>query len=159
EFHERIRALIKSVNVPPVQRKPLRSLHLFTDVDDGTEKKTLENVDYSVKYTNGMINFKDMYCIACAALLCIWANGWGNGMVCNDDHVWHNVYSKDAFQSVRNKLIRAVKCTKAFCGCSANYQIPKFASEEEAKKYVEFAQKRQAQLFDEYFAAHTPKTN
>ena len=152
--NEGFRNLVKSVNLSQPQRKrAYRGLQLFTDIEDNGEKKTLTNVDYNQKYVNGMVLFKGMYCVACVYLLSIWPNGWGNGMVCNDDRVWHNIYSKNCFQPVLNKLIHAVKCTKSNCTCSANYPIPKFASEEEANKYVEFAQKRQTQLFDEYLKA------
>lgn len=152
--NEGFRNLVKSVNLSQTPRKrAYHGLQLFTDIEDNGEKKTLTNVDYNQKYVNSMVLFKGMYCVACAYLLSIWPNGWGNGMVCNDDRVWHNIYSKNCFQPVLSKLIHAVKCTKPNCTCSANYPIPKFASEEDAKKYVEFAQKRQAQLFDEYLSA------
>lgn len=158
EFNERITALLKSVNVLPTQRKAsYRPFNIFTDVNDNGEQKTLKKVNYSFKYTNGLINFKGMHCMAYASLLHISSDGSFNGMVCSDDRAIGNIFEKNSIMKFREKLIRPIRCTRAICGCSSNYIIPKFASEEEAKKYVAFAQKRQSQLFAEYELAQNKK--
>ena len=153
--NEGIRKLVQSVNLSPPQNKSWRGMHLFTDTEENGEKKTLTNVDYNLKYSNGLILFRGMYCMAHAALLSVSADGRCRGMVCGDDPIICNIHEKDSLLAVRDKLIHPVKCKQALCGCSSNYRIPKFASEEEAKKYTEFAQKRQAELFDEYLVSLT----
>lgn len=154
EANEQFKELTKAVKLPvSKERKLSRSMNFFSDIEDGNETKTVENVNYLLKYSNGMIQFGGMYCIAKASLLFIMSSGLCKGMVCDDDHITYKIYQENCFSDVREKIIYPVKCTKRLCGCSANYCIPKFASEEEAKKFVEFAQKRQAQLFDEYLFA------
>lgn len=145
--------LVKSVapNFPP-RKKTRYSNPVIRDVEDNGEIKTMKQGNRTLALADGLLAFKDMYCIAHAALLRIEENGGFRGMVCGDDRKIGNIYEKDAITKVRDKLIHAVKCTKRNCGCAANDPIPKFASEEDAKKYVEFAQKRQAQLFAEYDA-------
>lgn len=154
-----IRKLLSTTTLPqPTQKKSFRRMNLFTDIEEDGEKKTLTKVDYSNKYTNGMIQFKGMYCMAYAALLRISATGNCSGLVCTDSRPIGNIFEPDVFLNVHDKLIQAIKCSRAICGCSSNYRVPKFASEEEAKKYLEFAQKRQAELFNEYDATQAIKT-
>lgn len=127
---------------------------IFREVEENGQVKTERPQNIVADRVKGLFNFKNMYCMANATLVNVFEDGRCRGMVCLDDRCICNIYDKDCFKAVRDKLIHPVKCTRPLCGCSANYHIPKFASEEEAKIYVEFAQKRQAQLFDEFDAAH-----
>lgn len=141
------------------RRETKHRLNIIRDVEDNGKIRTVNVGNRTLALSEGLLKFGGMYCIAHAALLFIMTDGRCKGMVCDDDREVYNIFDKDSFQATRNKLIHAVRCTKRVCGCAANDRIPKFASEEEAKKYVEFAQKRQAQLFDEYLLARKSKTN
>ena len=147
--------LVKSVasKFPP-RKKPNRPWYIIRDIEDKGEIKTVKQGNRTLELADGLLKFKGMYCIAHAATLRINANGRYMGMVCGDDRTIGNIYEKNSLYALREKLIHSVKCTHRVCGCAANDRIPKFASEEEAKKYIEFAQKRQAALFDEYIVAH-----
>lgn len=159
----RFKALAQSVKLPEssgqLSRQKIQHVyHKFHEIEDNGTIKTIENANADLKYTNGLFAFCGMYCIAHANVLSINENGLCRGMICNLDPIICNIYKENAFQKVRDELIHAVKCNKPHCGCSGNYRIPKFASEEDAKKYVEWAQKRQAELFAEYDAAHVKST-
>ena len=132
-------------------------IHVIRDIVDNGETKTVKIGNRFVELSNGGFQFRGMYCIAHAALVSVSEDGNCRGMVCGDDKVICNIYKENAFRAVSDKLIHAVRCTRPICGCSSNDRIPKFTSEEEAKKYVEFAQKRQAELFAEYDVAQKEK--
>ena len=128
------------------------NLNLFSEIEDNAGKKIVKIKNRTLNFKNGMLNFKGMYCTAFTGRLSINETGMCNGIVCGVDRPICNIYEENVFFTIRDKLIHAVKCPLNVCGCIANDRVPKFASEEEAKKYVELAQKRQAQLFAEYDA-------
>lgn len=137
----------------PDRRKLRHSIKVIHDIEDNSKLKTLQAGNRTLELADGLLKFTGMYCIAYAGILRINANGRYMGMVCGDDHTIGNIYEEKSLLNFRDKLIHPVRCTKRVCGCAANDRIPKFAFEEDAKKYLEFAQKRQAELFDEYIAA------
>jgi len=146
--------LVKSVAPNfPARRKEKYSNPVIRDIEENGTIKTVMVGNRNIELTKGLLQFKGKYCIAHATVLRIEQDGRCRGMVCTDDKFICNVYEENSLRAVQDKLIHAVKCTHNICGCPANDPIPKFASEEDAKKYVEFAQKRQAQLFEEYFSA------
>ena len=153
EANERFKALTESVKSPILQvRQPRQIKHVFHDfhdIEDNGILKTIENADTTLKYTNGLFGFAGMYCMAHTNVLSISENGYCKGMVCGDDPILCNIYEKNSLMAVRDKLIHAIKCKRPMCGCSANYHIPKFASEEEARKYFIFAYKKQMALLAE----------
>ncbi|MBE8950433.1 MAG: radical SAM protein [Quinella sp. 3Q1] len=102
----------------------------------------------------GLKRFKGMYCTSCVSVLRIHEDGRFKGMVCSDDPYIGNIFEENALLPLRDKLIHPVKCSYNICACPVNDGIPKFASEEDAKKFVEFARNRQMELFAEYDAAH-----
>lgn len=155
QFNELTKSLASKF---PARRKSKYSNPVICDIDDNGDIKTVNFGNRTLALADGLLKFKGMYCIAHAALIRIQDSGRCKGMVCGDDKIICNIYEKNCFQAVRDKLIHSVRCTKGICGCAANDPIPKFALEEDAKKYVEFAQKRQAELFDEYAAAQAMKT-
>ena len=145
--------LVKNVapNFPP-RRKVQHPKQVFRDIEENGKVKTVKAGNRNLDLTNGLLNFNGMYCIAHANVLRIQADGRFRGMICNDDPLIGNIFDENCFQTIGADLIHIIKCKHKLCGCIGNDTIPKFASEEEAKKYVEFAQKRQAALFDEYLS-------
>ena len=155
EANARFKALEESVNLPTSHRKKIpHPENLFHQIEDNGEIKTLENVDVTLK-KSGFFNFSGMYCMANTASLRIEENGLCKGLVCEYAPYICNLFEKDALIAIRDRLIHALKCPVPMCGCSANYRVPKFASEEEAKKYLMYAHNKQNALFDEYTKAHT----
>ena len=142
-------ALVKSLasQFPP-RKKPAHSRTVIRDIEDNGEIKTVPSKNRTLELADGLLAFKDMYCVAHAAVLYIEPSGSCRGMVCGDDKAICNIFKKNALLNFRDNLIHYVKCTRRVCGCSANDPIPKFASEEDAKKFVEFAQKKQTALFN-----------
>ena len=128
------------------------SVMTLRDIEDNGNIKTVKAGNRDVELAEGLFKFKGIYCTANTGIIHINDDGQYKGIVCGDDRWDYNIYEKDSFLAIRDKLIKVVKCTRANCGCGANYHVPKFASEEEANKYLQFAQKRQAQLFDEYLS-------
>ena len=125
--------------------------YIIRDVEEANgEIKTVRAGNRSVELAAGLYKFRDMYCIASSSVLHIKPDGSCRGMVCSDDPLVYNLYEKNCFDSIRDKLIHPVKCKHNICGCGVNDKLPKFALEEAAKKFVEFAQGRQSALFDEY---------
>lgn len=154
KFH----ALEKDVSSKfPPRKKMKHARQLIRDIDENNEVKTIPIVNRGADYSKGLFDFKGMYCVAQASVLRINADGSCTGMVCVDDRKVYNIYAENCFKAVRDKLIYPVKCSQHSCFCSSNDKIPKFASAEDAKKYVEFAQKRQLELFAEYDAAQQAK--
>ena len=148
QFDDTAKSVVLNSSVP--RRRGKFSNPVIYDVEDNGAIKTIERGIRTIKLSEGFLKFKGIYCIAHAYLLFIDEAGRCRGIVCNDARYIANVFEKNSLMNVRDKLIHAVRCTKNVCGCAANDPVPKFASEEEAKKYVEFAQNRQAQLFEEY---------
>lgn len=142
----------------PARRYPKNTFSVFHDVEDGGTIKTLSPNNRSSALSDGLFRFKGMYCIAHASVLRIEENGDCRGMVCNDPVIC-NIFERNSLIAVQDKLIHAFKCPFNICNCPANDPIPKFISEEEAKKYVEFAQKKQTDLFAEYEAVHSVKAS
>lgn len=142
----------------PVPKNAAHPIHIFHELEDNGERKVVPLINRTLNLNNGLLNFKGMYCIAYCTRLEIEENGLCRGMVCELDPSLCNIYDKDCFKAVQDNLIHAVKCRVRLCGCIANDRIPKFASEEDAKKFVEWAQKRQAELFAEYDATQAIKT-
>lgn len=155
QFAEMEHSLAFEVSFKKQKKFPLTVFH---EIEENGEQKIITVKNRTLNLNNGLLNFKGMYCVSYANRLAISADGSCKGMVCNLDSSLCNIYDKDCFKVVRDKLIHAFKCSMSLCGCAANDRIPKFASEEDAKKYVAFAQKRQAELFDEYDATQAIKT-
>ena len=132
-------------------------LHIFHEIEENGERKIIPLKNRTLNLKNGLLNFRGMHCISYANRMAISADGICRGIVCKFDKPRCNVFDKDCFKVVRDKLIHSVKCRSSICGCAANDRIPKFASKEDAKKYIEFAKIRQATLFDEYDAAQAVK--
>lgn len=151
--------LAKSVSAQfPPRKKAKNSDSVVRIIEDNGEIKTVKSVNRTVELASGLFRFKGMYCISHAVLLRVFENGDCKGMVCPNDKNDCNIFNEGSLMAYQDKLIHFVRCNQRNCGCAANDPIPKFALEEDAKKYVEFAQKRQAELFNEYFAAQTMKT-
>lgn len=156
ETQNKFRDLEKNVSAKLFAQRTDRYLNaLFRETEENGEFKT--GVMKRTDQFEDMFNFKGMYCMAHSTVLRIEEDGNCRGMVCGDDKIICNIYEKNSLLAVRDKLIHVIKCTRPLCGCAANDPIPKFASEKDAKKYVEFAKKRQAELFSEYDAAHSFK--
>ena len=150
--------LAKSFSSKLPLRKKLKSQKLVLhDLEKNGELKTVKQGNRNLELIEGLLNFKGMYCISHASFLRIQADGRFRGMICNLDPFIGNIFEENALLPIRDKLIHAVKCTSPLCGCIGNDVIPKFASEKDAKKYVQFAKKRQAELFSEYDAARSFK--
>ena|GEM_PF-7131356 len=158
EALKKINDLEKSVasEFPP-RKKTKHVRKLIRDIEENSEVKTVPIVDRRTDYAKGLFELKGMYCIAQASVLRIYESGTCRGMVCPDDRTVYNIYDENCFKGARDKFIHAVICSQHSCVCSSNDKIPKFASAEDAKKYVEFAQKRQLELFAEYDAAQQAK--
>ena len=155
EAIKKFNELVKSVSDKFTSRRVIaHKLNIVRDIEDNGKVTTVKSRNRTVELADGLLKFSGMYCIANSALLFIMTDGRFRGMVCDDDREIYNIFDKKSFQDARDKMIHAVKCTKRVCGCAANDRIPKFASEEEAKKFVAFAQKRQAELFAEYEHEH-----
>ena len=155
QFKELVTGIQKNF---PARKKLKHSLQVIHDIKNGDKIETVKAKNRALELAEGLLKFGGMFCIAHAALLRIDEDGRCKGMVCNADRPICNIYEENALASVRDKLIHVVKCNKGVCGCSSNDRIPKFASEEDAKNFVGFAQKRQSELFEEYDAAHSVKT-
>ena len=152
---EQFKELTQSVskNFPP-RRKAKYQNPIIRDVEDNGEMKTINGGNRTLELAGGLLQFKGMYCIGRASVLAIEETGTCRGMVCGDDPLIDvNIYEETNPEIFHDKfIIHSVKCNRRVCGCAANDPIPKFASEEDAKKFVEFAQKRQSLLFDEYLS-------
>lgn len=149
-------AVARNFNSKFPERKKLKHLiQVFRDIEDNNEVKSVNAGDRNLEFNKGLFQFKNMYCVAHSSVLRIEETGDCRGMVCGADPFIGNIYKEDFFEKIYGKLIHFVKCDRQHCGCSVNDCIPKFASEKDAKKFVEFAQKRQMDLFDEY-AGTTP---
>lgn len=147
EFQNVVRSVSGKV---PLVKNPKLMMTILRELEDKGEIRTENPKNRNAELAIGLYNFKGMYCIAHSCALHINANGTFKGLVCTDDHTIGNIFEKDSILKVRDKLIHPVRCKHQVCGCVANDRIPKFVSEKEAKKYIAFCQKRQAQLFDEY---------
>ena len=154
KFAELVRSVAPKFPALKPSRHPIR---IFHEVEENGEKRIIPLKNRALNMNNGLLNFTGMYCISYSHILEIEESGLCRGMVCRVDSPLCNIYDENCFKPIRDKLIHGVKCPHHICGCIVNDRIPKFASEEDAKKYVEFAQKRQAELFAEYDAAHAIK--
>lgn len=151
QFAQLSRDISSKVSIP----KNAKPMHIFHELEDVEGRKIVPLKNRTLNMNNGLLNFKGMYCIAYCTRLEIEESGLCRGMVCKLDRPLCNIYDKNCFKAVQENLIHSVKCRVSLCGCIANDRIPKFASEADAKKFVEWAQKRQAELFDEYDVAHS----
>lgn len=150
--------LVKSVasDFPP-RKKVKHPKTVFRDIEDNGKVKTVKAGNRNLELIDGLLQYKGMYCIAFANILRIQDDGRCRGIICGDDPFIGNIFEENFITNVRDKLVHAVRCTHNICGCIGNDSVPKFASEEDAKKYVEFAQKRQAELCAEYDATHSER--
>ncbi len=130
---------------PPVKNR--HDFHIFYDIENNGQREISEETDHGLKITNGMLKFTGMYCIAHSALLRIEDGGGCKGALCRAVPITGNIFEENCLLKNREMLIHAVQCPYPMCGCSANDVIPKFASPEEAKKFVEITRERQAKLF------------
>ena len=138
---------------PAVKRKFVNRLFRDMEVNDKIEH-VLVRGSRAVELAQGLRNFKGMYCMAYTYVLRINEDGSFRGMVCGSDPYIGNIFEENVFLPIRDKLIHPVKCNYNICACPSNDGIPKFAFEEDAKKFLEFARNRQMELFAEYDAAH-----
>ena len=156
---ERFKSLVNAISAtvpPPKQLK--RVMHIFHDIEDNGERKIIETENRMLNFTNGLIEFNNMHCIAHASVLRIHENGACRGMICNADPCICNVYEENAIKAVRDKLIHAVKCPLNICGCSGNDHIPKFSSLSEAKRFMQVVADKQDALFKDYDETYSAKT-
>ena len=148
----------------PPKQNPMHSFHVFSDIELDGERKVLER-DYDnffereLNYTNGLLTFTGMWCVANPAVLSIQENGLCRGMVCGADPFICNIYEENSFKAVQDNLIHAVQCPFELCGCGHNDLCPKFSSPLEAARFIEIAREKQKALFAEYDAAHSTQTN
>lgn len=151
QFREMVNGIAKNF---PTRKRARYSNPVIHYVEDNGETKTVRGGNRTLELASGLLQFQGMYCIGRASVLAIDENGTCRGMVCGEDPlIGVNIYEENNLETFRDKfIIHAIKCKSRVCGCAANDPITKFASEEEANKYIEFAQKRQAQLFDEYLS-------
>ena len=126
-------ALQKAVKVK-VTKKPPTMMRMFHDLEIDGERKIIEakDKDYNTNLTNGLTNFKGMYCVANTTLLHVTETGLCKGLICSPIFTC-NIYEKGSLKATRDKLIYTLKCRNKLCGCTnANYP-PKFASFEESQ--------------------------
>lgn len=142
----------------PALKQLKRVMHIFHDVEDNGERKIIETENRMLNFTNGLIKFTNMYCIAHSAVLRIQEDGSCRGMICHADPCVCNVYQENALKDVRDKLIHAVKCPLHICGCSGNDHIPKFSSLQEAMRFMQVVDDKQKVLFEDYDLKHSIKT-
>ena len=135
----------------PPPKKTKHSFQIFHDIEYNGERGIVETKDRTANFTNGLLAFKGMFCVAHTALLCIGETGLCQGMVCAADPCICNIYEEGSLKAVRDNLIHAVQCPKDLCGCSSNDPIPKFSSPEETLRFMQVVHAKQAALFD---AAH-----
>ena len=141
-------ALQKAVKVK-VTKKPPTMMRMFHDLEIDGERKIIEakDKDYNTNLTNGLTNFKGMYCVANTTLLHVTETGLCKGLICSPIFTC-NIYEKGSLKATRDKLIYTLKCRNKLCGCTnANYP-PKFASFEESQKFMEIFNAKQQALFD-----------
>lgn len=91
--------------------------------------------------------FTGMICCAGTSVVWIRADGRVKGMICGLDSATCNIFEENPF--LREDWMHGVICTKAMCGCSVNYRIPKFRSPSEAKKFIEKKKLEQKKLMSE----------
>ena len=153
---------VLSSKFPPA-KAPKHSMRVFSDIELDGERKIIESEPYSsnrnFNYTNGLLTFTGMYCVANSAVLSIQENGLCRGMVCGADPFICNIYEENSFKAVQDNLIHAVQCPFELCGCGHNDLCPKFSSPLEAARFIEIAREKQKALFAEYDAAHSTQTN
>ena len=115
-----------------------------------------EGVSFSeLRTLTDSYDLKGMICCAGVNMLDIFANGACRGLVCGGRNAEANIYKEDPFL-VRN-LIKVVKCEKARCGCSANYNTPKFLLPNEAEIFIETKRRRQTELTEEWLRQNINK--
>lgn len=141
--------LVKQVPLnfsPTVKRK--HNSHLFYDIEYNGKRVVIEEYDHNLKLTNGLLNFKGMFCTAHTAILRIDANGLCRGMVCGADPFICNIFQENSLLANRDKLMHIIQCPYEMCGCSTNDPIPKFSSLYEASHFIKIAKEKQNILFD-----------
>lgn len=91
--------------------------------------------------------FTGMTCCAGTNVAQIKVDGNVRGMVCDLDRPTCNIFEENPF--MREDWIHGVFCTKAMCGCSVNYRIPKFKSPDDAQKFIAEKKLEQKKLMRE----------
>ena len=129
---------------PPVKNGHVH--HIFYDIENNGKREIYEGMEPPLKLT-GMLKFTGMYCIAHSAVLRIEDGGGCKGALCRAVPITGNIFEENCLLKNREMLIYAVQCPNPNCVCTVNDVIPKFASPEEAKKFVEIMRERQAKLF------------
>ena len=141
----------------PFPKKPARELHMFHDVEDKGERKIVDTENFTYNLRKGFCSFTNMFCTANTSNLRIEENGLCRSMICPYGIGLFNIYEDGAIKAVRDRFIHAIKCPKNICGCPTSNFSPKFASFQEAQKFMEIFDAKQQKLFDEYAATHAIK--
>lgn len=118
------------------------TFHVERDVRGVTEKHENRSVS-ELKDMTGNV-FTGMTCCAGTNVVWIRADGRVKGMICGLDSPTCNIFEENPF--MREDWIHGVFCTKAMCGCSVNYRIPKFRSSADAQRFIEEKRLEQKKL-------------
>lgn len=142
----------------PSPKKPTWQMHMFHDIEDNGERKIIDTENFTYNLRDGFYSFTDMFCIANTSNLRIEEDGLCRGLICWHDINLCNIYEEGSLRAVRDKLIHAIKCPKKICGCPTVNFVPKFASLQEARRFMEIFDAKQQKLFDEYATTRAIKT-
>ena len=86
QANDYFKALEKAIPLSRFQarqfKRPAHVFSYFHDIEDNGVIKTVDNVDRSLKYTNGFFDFNGMYCMAGTNVLGVEEDGRCRGMVC-----------------------------------------------------------------------------
>lgn len=136
-----------AINFPPA-KQPEHKLRLFHDLEIDGERKIIETTNFDPNYTNGLADFRGMYCIANTTNLRIEETGLCRGLICYLPPNTCNIYEKGSLKAARKDLIRAVICSRKLCGCENANFVPKFSSRLEAARFIKIVDDKQQALFD-----------
>ena len=78
--------------------------------------------------------FTGMICCAGTSIVKIDIDGRVKGKLCGLYEQEFNIFEGNPF--LQEEWMHGVLCTKAMCGCSPDYRIPKFRSPTAAKKFI-----------------------
>ena len=117
------------------------------------EKKTGNVIETYERNNPSQLNdltgnvFSGMICCSGTNVVKIKVDGRVKGMVCDLDRPTCNIFEENPF--VKDDWMHGIFCTKAMCGCSVNYRIPKFKSPTAAQKFIAEKKLEQKKLMSE----------
>lgn len=96
--------------------------------------ESMQNCEPSDLLKNGMLDFKNMYCMMGTAVLAIGSSGLVYGAQCYAPPKRYDIYRENPY--FHEDFIEPVLCPLENCGCEVNHVIPKFADRREAEEYA-----------------------